>query len=107
MADPTLDLLPTVAGAGQTVTVFGSGFPAGSTVELTQPGTASPHLLVVDTDGTFAHTVVVLPNTRTGPMMFTVAGQPDNFAEVKVELLVSSRGTSSGSDAVHRSSALR
>jgi hypothetical protein len=92
---PTLDLLPAVAGAGQTVTVFGAGFPAGSTVGLTQPGVASAEPIVVDADGTFAHVVVVLPNTPTGPMSLTVDGQPDVFDDVVAELLVSTRGSAS------------
>jgi hypothetical protein len=97
---PTLDLLPAVAGAGQTVTVFGVGFPPGSTVQLTQPGVALPQPVVVDAAGTFAHVVVVLPNTPTGPVLLTVVGQPDTFADVDAELLVSSRGATSGGAAV-------
>ena len=92
---PTLDLVPAVAGAGQTVTVFGAGFPAGSTVELMQPGVGSGELVIVDADGTFAHVVVVLPHTPTGPMALTVNGQLDAFDEVSAELLVSTRGNSS------------
>ena len=93
--EPTLDLVPEVAGAGQTVTVFGVGFPPGVTVALTQPGAALPQPVVVDADGTFAHVVVVLPNTPIGPMLLGVAGQPDAFADVGAELLVSSRGANS------------
>ncbi len=97
---PTLDLVPAVAGAGQTVTVFGAGFPAGSTIELSQPGAAVAAPIVVDGDGTFAHVVVVLPNTSSGPAVLAVAGQPDAFDDVAAELLVSSRGASSGDTAV-------
>jgi hypothetical protein len=97
---PTLDLVPGVAGAGQTVTVFGAGFPAGSTVELMQPGVASAEPVVVGADGTFAHVVVVLPNTPTGPTPLTVYGQPDVFADVAAELLVSTRGGASGDAAL-------
>ena len=93
--EPTLDLLPAVAGAGQTVTVFGAGFPPASTVELTQPGVAISQSVVVDPDGTFAHVVVVLPNTPTGPVLLAVAGQVDRFDDVDAELLVSSRGATS------------
>ncbi len=93
--EPTLDLLPVVAGAGQTVTVFGAGFPPASTVELTQPGVALSQSVVVDPDGTFAHVVVVLPNTPTGPVVLAVAGQVDRFDDVDAELLVSSRGATS------------
>jgi hypothetical protein len=94
VAAPTLDVLPAVAGAGQTVTVFGAGFPAGSTVELLQPGVAVPEALVVDADGTFARVVVVLPHTPTGPGLLTVVAQPDVFGDVSAELLVSTRGGS-------------
>jgi hypothetical protein len=102
---PTLDLLPAVAGAGQTVTVFGAGFPAGSTVELLQPGVASAEPVIVDADGTFAHVVVVLPHTPTGPTSVTVNGQADVFGEVSVELLVSTRGHAS-TDAALRGGAI-
>jgi hypothetical protein len=93
--DPTLDLVPAVAGAGQTVTVFGAGFPPGATVDFVQPGVAVAEPLVVDPDGTFAHVVVVLPHTPTGPVTLSVSGQPNLFDDVVAELLVSSRGTSS------------
>ena len=95
VGSPTLDLLPAVAGAGQTVTVFGAGFPAGSTVELLQPGVAVAEPVIVDADGTFAHVVVVLPHTPTGPTPITVNGQLDVFDEVSAELLVSTRGNAS------------
>jgi hypothetical protein len=93
--EPTLDFVPDVAGAGQTVTVFGAGFPSGITVELAQPGVALPHPVIVDPDGTFAQVIVILPNTPTGPMSLSVAGQPDVFSDVGAELLVSSRGANS------------
>jgi hypothetical protein len=105
VAAPTLDLVPAVAGAGQTVTVFGTGFPAGSTVELMQPGVAFPEPVIVDADGTFAHVVVVLPQTPTGPTSLTVNGQPDVFGDVSAELLVSTRGRAS-TDAALRSGAI-
>jgi hypothetical protein len=100
--NPTLDVVPAVAGAGQTVTLFGVGFPAGSTVELNQPGAAAPQPIVVDAAGTFAHVVVVLPNTPTGPVELIVAGQPDAFGDVIAELLISSRGHTSGGAAAWR-----
>ena len=105
VAAPTLDLLPAVAGAGQTVTVFGAGFPAGSTVELMQPGVATAVPVVVDADGTFAHVVVVLPHTPTGPTPVTVNAQIDVFDEVSAELLVSTRGNASN-DAALRAGAI-
>jgi hypothetical protein len=100
VAAPTLDLVPAVAGAGQTVTVFGAGFPAGSTVELMQPGVASAVPVIVDADGTFAHVVVVLPHTPTGPIPLTVNGQLDVFDEVSAQLLVSTRGSASNDAAL-------
>ncbi len=105
VAAPTLDLLPAVAGAGQTVAVFGTGFPAGSTVELMQPGVVSAESVIVDADGNFVHVVVVLPRTPTGPALLTVNGQLDAFDEVSAELLVSTRGNAS-TDAALRSSAI-
>ena len=100
VSGPTLALVPAVAGVGQTVTVFGAGFPPGSTIELSQPGTAVAAPIVVDGDGTFAHVVVVLTNTPSGPAVLAVAGQPDAFDDVAAELLVSSRGAASGDTAV-------
>jgi hypothetical protein len=100
-SEPTLALVPAVAGAGQTVTVFGAGFPSGATVELSRPGSSTPELIVVEVDGTFAHVVVVLPNTPVGSVLLEVPGQPDAFGDVAAELLVSSRGDTS-SDAALR-----
>jgi len=98
--EPTLDLVPPVGGAGQTVTLFGVGFPPGSTVELSQPGSSTTEPILVDADGTFAHVVVVLPNTLTGPAVLGVSGQPDAFNDVVAELLVSSRGATSADAAL-------
>ena len=93
--EPTLDLVPEVAGAGQTVTVFGAGFPAGSTVEFAREGLPGSEPVIVDATGTFAHVLVVLPNTSTGPMPMTALGQADVFNDVSAELLVSTRGAAS------------
>ena len=103
--EPTIDLVPPVAGAGQTVTVFGAGFPPGSIVELLQPGSSTAEPITVELDGTFAHVIVVLPNTPIGPVTLSVPGQPDSFAEVGGELLVSSRGSASADAALRRSPA--
>jgi Tol biopolymer transport system component len=100
VAEPTLDLLPAVAGAGQTVTVFGAGFPPGVTVELSRPGSSTVEPIAVDADGTFAHVIVVLPNTPVGLAVLSVSGQPDAFGDVGVELLVSSRGSASAGAAL-------
>ncbi len=99
-AEPALDLVPAVAGAGQTVTVFGSGFAPGSTVELLQPGAAASVPVIIDGDGAFAHVLVVLPNTPSGPVLVAVPGQVDTFADVTAELLVSTRGGTSGDAAL-------
>ena len=101
---PTLDLVPSVAGAGQTVTVFGAGFVGGSTVQLNQPGVAVSEPVAVEADGTFAQVIVVLPNTPTGPARVTVDGQPDVFDDVIAELLVSSRGSTSADAALRTGS---
>jgi hypothetical protein len=98
--EPTLDLLPAVAGSGQTVTVFGAGFPPGVTVELSRPGTSTVEPITVDADGTFAHVIVVLPNTPSGSASLSVSGQPDAFGDVAAELVVSNRGSASGDAAL-------
>jgi hypothetical protein len=97
---PTLDVVPAVAGAGQTVTLFGAGFPAGATVDLSRPGSATVESIAVDVDGTFAHVVVVLPNTPVGSALLSVNGQPDAFDDVVAELLVSNRGAASADAAL-------
>jgi hypothetical protein len=91
-AEPTLDVVPEVAAVGQVVTVFGAGFPADSTVEFSWDVVAGSEPIPVDPDGTFAHVVVVLPNTPTGPITVEIAGQPDVFNEVSGELLISGSG---------------
>ena len=94
-AEPTLDVVPEVAAVGQVVTVFGAGFPADSTVEFSWEVVAGSEPVVVDPDGTFAHVVVILPNTSIGPVTVEVAGQPDVFNDVSGELLISGSGGSS------------
>jgi hypothetical protein len=98
--EPTLDLLPAVAGSGQTVTIFGAGFPAGVTVELSRPGTSTLEPITVDADGTFAHVIVVLPNTPSGTASLSVSGRPDAFGDVAAELVVSNRRSASGDAAL-------
>lgn len=97
---PTIELLPAVAGAGQTVTVFGAGFEPGSSIELVRPGARESEFVAIDGDGTFAYVLVVLPNTPAGPLVLEVPGQPDLFADTTAELIVSGRGTSSGDPAL-------
>ena len=90
-AEPTLDVVPAVAAPGQVVTVFGAGFPSGAVVEFSRSTGPDVDPVTVDADGTFAHVFVVLPNTPSGPMVLTVAAQPDSFGDVTGELLVSNR----------------
>jgi len=87
---PTLTVFPGVARAGQVVTLRGSGFPTGLTVELTWSG--NPSDVVVDETGGFAIPVIVLPHTRSGPASASVAGQTDQFGDVTATMLVT--GTS-------------
>ncbi len=103
-AEPTLDAVPAVAAPGQVVTLFGAGFPAGSSVQLTR--STISETVTVDAEGTFVHVFVVLPNTPSGPMVLTVAAQPDQFNDVTADLLVSNRSSDSNS-AAFRSSATR
>ncbi len=100
--EPVLTPVPAVAAAGQVVTVFGAGFPAGATVELIRTGAPDGDQITVDPDGSFAHVFVIMPRTPSGPLTMTVAGQVDLFADVTAEVLVSDR--SSGSDAALRDS---
>jgi hypothetical protein len=98
--EPTLDLVPAVAGAGQTVTVFGAGFPPGTTVELSRPGSSTLEPITVEVDGTFAHVIVVLPHTPVGSTSLSVNGQPDAFGDVAAELVVSNRRSASADAAL-------
>ena len=100
---PTLDVVPDVALAGQVVTVFGAGFPADSTVDFSwglatasSVGDGMTDAVPIDPDGTFAHVLVVLPNTPQGPVPIRVEGQPDTFGDAQTELLVA--GNHRGSD---------
>lgn len=97
---PTLDVVPGVGGAGQTVTLFGAGFPDGATIQLRRGTDPVADQVVVDADGTFAHVIVVLPNSPTGPMALTVDGEPDVFDATTTELLVSTRGAGSNDAAL-------
>jgi hypothetical protein len=98
--EPTVDVVPAVAGEGQTVTVFGVGFPAGSTVQFVRQELPGSEQIIVDDDGTFAQVVVVQPNTPAGPTSWSVDAQPGVFAQASAQLLVSNRGASSGDAAL-------
>ena len=88
-----------MAAPGQVVTVFGAGFPAGAAVELSRSSFPDVDQVTVDPDGTLAHVFLVLPNTASGPMTLTVAGQLDSFGDVTGELLVSNRSGDSNTAA--------
>lgn len=98
--EPTIDVVPAVAGEGQAVTVFGAGYPAGSTVRFVRQELPGGVEVTVDDDGTFAHIVVVVPNTPTGPTTWTVEAEPDLFGEATTQLLVSNRGSTSDAAAL-------
>jgi hypothetical protein len=85
---PLLTVLPDVANDGQVVTVFGAGFPAGAPVELSWNDGLVSSTVLVDEQGRFAHTLVILPNTAAGPVDVTVDGQTDLFATVTTSILV-------------------
>ena len=88
---PVLAAIPDVATVGQVVTVQGSGFPAGSTVELVYDGDP-PRDVVVNDAGVFNLPLVILPNTLPGPLTVLVTGQDDRFGDVEVEMVVTLTG---------------
>ena len=85
---PLLSVLPDVANDGQVVTVFGAGFPAGAPVELSWNEGLVTGTVLVDEQGRFTHTLVILPNTAAGPVDVTVDGQTDLFATVTTSILI-------------------
>lgn len=89
---PVLSVLPGVATNGQVVTVFGAGFPVGAIVEFSWNRGQVVSNITIDDLGTFAQTLVVLPNTATGPIDVLVAGQTDLFGDVTVSVLVTDHG---------------
>ncbi len=91
---PTLDIVPGVATIGQVVTLSGSGFPTGITVELTWASTVTE--VVVDDAGTFNVPVVVMSHTATGPASASVEGQTDMFATAAGTLIVTDTTGRSG-----------
>ena len=92
---PTLEAVPAVVSPGQVVTVFGGGFPAGVTVEISRSDVSSPDQAVVGANGAFVHTFVVPGHAPAGPMTISVAGQPDLHGDVTTEALVTNRGAGS------------
>jgi hypothetical protein len=91
---PELSVLPQVAGTGQVVNVFGSGFPAGSTLVL-HVGTSTREI-VADDVGAFVTNFVVPERARRGPIDLVVDAVPGAHGEVTAELLVDSSGNRSG-----------
>jgi hypothetical protein len=89
---PLLSVLPGVATNGQVVTVFGGGFPAGAIVEFSWNDGQVKSNITIDDVGTFAETLVVLPNTTSGPVDMLVAGQTDLFGDVTASVLVTDHG---------------
>ena len=88
---PVLVAVPDVVVAGQVIALRGSGFPAGATVEWVFDGSADSGNVVVDEQGSFAETIVVLPRTTAGPHTIAVEAQEDLFGDVSAELIVGDR----------------
>lgn len=97
--EPILAVLPGVASNGQVVAVVGSGFPAGATVEFRWNGAVITTAILIDDQGGFTETRVVLPNSMSGPTKLVVEAQVDLFGEVSTTLLVSD-SSSRGNTAV-------
>ncbi|MEM8621791.1 MAG: hypothetical protein AAGF73_18965 [Actinomycetota bacterium] len=88
---PVLVAMPDVVVAGQVIALRGSGFPAGATVEWIVESSADAGAVVVDEEGSFVETIVVLPRTTAGPHTITIEGQDDLFGDVSAELIVGDR----------------
>ncbi len=86
--EPSLTVVPGVAANGQVISVLGSGFPAGATVEVEGLDGRVISAVLIDDTGGFAEALVVLPNTPTGPATVTVLGQTDLFGDVSAAVLV-------------------
>lgn len=91
---PVVAAIPGVASVGQVVTLSGSGFPTGITVELVWGATTQD--VLVDDVGTFNMPVVVLANTQRGPAQASVTGQVDLFGDTVATLLVTDTSDRSG-----------
>ncbi len=91
---PTMTIVPGVAAVGQVVTLTGAGFPTGVTVDVTW--SAQVLQVTVDDSGTFDLPVLILPNTQTGPVGVSVAGQTDLFGDVVGTMLVTDTTDRSG-----------
>ena len=91
---PVIAVVPGVATVGQVVTLSGSGFPTGITVEVTWR--SSVLSVAIGDAGTFDLPVVVLPNTPKGPVSVSVEGQVDLFGTVTATMLVTATSNRSG-----------
>jgi hypothetical protein len=97
--EPTVSVQPGVASSGQVVTIFGSGFPAGASIDLDWHDGQVRSVVVIDDLGGFAEPLVILPNTTSGPAEVFIAGQVDLFGDVTTTVLVSG-SSSRGNTAV-------
>ena len=86
--EPVIDVVPGVAANNQVVAVVGSGFPAGATIELDWHDGLVTRAVVTSDIGGFTQSLVVLPNTPSGPVDITVAGQTDLFGDIATTMLV-------------------
>lgn len=96
---PVLQVVPGVASNGQVVSIVGVGFPAGATVEVSWDDGRVVETVEVSDVGDLRVGLLVLRHTPRGPTAVTVRGQPNLFADVSAELLVSS-GSSRSNPAV-------
>jgi hypothetical protein len=87
--EPTLSVWPGVATNGQVITVFGSGFSAGASVDFDWNSGQVQSIVAVDGLGGFTETLLILPNTASGLADITVAGQENMFGDVSTTVLVS------------------
>jgi hypothetical protein len=86
--EPTLEPVPTVATIGQVVTVFGSGFPPLSTVELEWAVTDDVFSVQTDATGSFLVPMMVVVRNGFGEREIVARAQPDRFDEVTTEFLL-------------------
>ncbi len=98
---PIVTVVPGVASSGQVVAVQGSGFPGGLVVEVTWLGSDIAQPVLVDANGSFVETMIVLPHTPRGPGTVIVAGQPDQFATVVGDVLITDTSDRSSSVLTH------
>ena len=88
LQQPTIRVLPPVAGPGSVVLVYGTGFPPGEAVQLAwNPGiTAAATPPVAGPDGTFVAQMLILGGDLTGERTVVVTGA--GFGQVTAPFLV-------------------